>query len=58
MVTAMLPASGQDERSFRPIVVGPGNADPYSSHGDAIAQLAAYCKLELNPARCYPYRRG
>ena len=26
LVTAMLPPAGQGERSFRPIIVGPGNA--------------------------------
>ena len=28
LVTAMLPPGGRDERSFRPIVVGPKNNDP------------------------------
>ena len=58
LVTAMLPPEGQDERAFRPIIVGPGNADPYSEHGDAIGILAQHVGLTLDPGRCYPYRRG
>ena len=58
LVTAMLPPAGQDTKSFRPVVVGPSNADPYSVHGAAIAKLGAHFKLTLDPARCYPYRRG
>ena len=58
LVTAMLPPEGQDERAFRPIIVGPGNADPYSEHGDAIDILAQHVGLTLDPGRCYPYRRG
>ena len=58
LVTAMLPPQGLDEKSFRPILVGPSNADPYPEHGDAIRILAKHYKLSLDPARCYPYRRG
>jgi len=58
LVTAMLPPDAMDESSFRPIVVGPSNADPYPEHSDAIDTLAALRNLELNPTRCYPYRRG
>ena len=58
LATAMLPPAGQDERSFKPIVVGPGNDDPYPEHGEAIRKLAEHYKLTLDPARCYPYRRG
>jgi hypothetical protein len=58
LATAMLPPAGQDERSFRPIIVGVGNSDPYPEHGDAIASLAQHYNLTLDPARCYPYRRG
>src|SRR5262249_28386421 len=58
LITAMLPPAGQDERGFRPIIVGPSNSDPYPEHGDAIRTLAAYYGLTLDQARCYPYRRG
>jgi hypothetical protein len=58
LVTAMLPPLGKDERSFKIIVVGVDNSDPYPDHGDAIRQLARYYGLALDPARCYPYRRG
>ena len=57
-VTAMLPPIGKDEKSFRPIVVGPGNADPYPEHSVAIALLADHFGFELNPSRCFPYKRG
>ena len=58
LATAMLPPAGEDETSFRPIVVGPANADPYPKHGEDIKVLARHYGLTLNPARCYPYRRG
>jgi hypothetical protein len=57
LVTAMLPPSGHDERSFKPIIVGRANSDPYVEHEDAIAALAAHLDLTLDPMRCYPYRR-
>jgi hypothetical protein len=57
LVTAMLPPVGQDERAFRPIIVGPANADPYPAHGDAIAALARHFKMKLDAATCFPYRR-
>jgi len=56
-VTAMLPPAGRDDRSFRPIVVGPGNSDPYPTHGAAIAKLGAHFGMSLDPERCFPYRR-
>jgi hypothetical protein len=58
LVTAMLPPEGQDERAFRPIVVGAGNSDPYPEHGEAIRVLAKHYGLTLDPGRCFPYRRG
>jgi hypothetical protein len=58
LATAMLPPAGKDERSFRPIVVGPKNSDPYAKYGDDIKALACHYGLTLDPARCYPYRRG
>jgi len=58
LATAMLPPSGKDDRNFRIIIVGPGNADPYLQHGDAIAALGAHFGLMLDRARCYPYAGG
>jgi len=58
LVTAMLPPKGRDDPSFRVIVVGPGNADPYPRHGDAIAALGRHYGMTLDRARCYPYQRG
>src|SRR5437868_7922619 len=58
LATAMLPPTGQTEREFRPIIVGPGNADPYPEHGEAIKALAAHYGMTLDPVRCFPYRRG
>jgi hypothetical protein len=58
LVTAMLPPAGQDERAFRPIIVGFENTDPYHEFGNAIGKLGQHYKLTLDPGRCYPYRRG
>ncbi len=58
LVTAMLPPEGMDTRGFRPVIVGKANADPYATYSDAIRLLAEHTKLTLDPARCYPYRRG
>jgi hypothetical protein len=58
LATAMLPPAGKDEKSFRPVVVGPANADPYPKHGEDIKALALHYSLTLDPARCFPYRRG
>lgn len=57
LVTAMLPTGGKEDRSFRPIIVGNANGDPYVEHGDAIRALAAHLAIDLDRARCYPYRR-
>ena len=57
LATAMLPPGGKDDRSFRPIIVGTGNADPYPEDGDAIRALGEYYGMTLERARCYPYRR-
>lgn len=57
LATAMLPAGGKPERGFAPIIVGPGNADPFATHAEAIEALAAHFGLALDRARCYPYRR-
>lgn len=58
LVTAMLPPRGLDNPSFRPIVVGPANRDPYPQHGAAIVKLGAHFALTLDRERCFPYRRG
>ncbi len=58
LVTAMLPPEGESERALRPIVVGPGNSDPYPEHGTAIDALAKHFKLKLDRERCYPYSRA
>jgi hypothetical protein len=60
LVTAMLPSGGIDRPGFpfRPIIVGPNNADPYPEHGDAIRALGEHFGLTLDRERCFPYRRG
>jgi hypothetical protein len=58
LATAMLPPGGREDRSFRPIIVGAANSDPYPEHGDAIRALAQHYGIDLERARCYPYRRG
>jgi hypothetical protein len=57
LVTAMLPPRGRDDAGFRPILVGPRNADPYTEHADAIRALAQHFRIALDRARCFPYRR-
>ena len=58
LVTAMLPPGGQEDRGFRPIIVGQANGDPYGEHAEAIRALGQHFGLELDRSRCYPYRRG
>ena len=58
LVTAMLPPRGEPDPGFRPIIVGPANADPYSQHADPIRALADHFGLELDRRRCFPYQRG
>lgn len=59
LATAMLPPqhAGRDGPAVGPMVVGPGNDDPYPEHGDAIQTLGRHFGLALDRARCYPYRR-
>jgi hypothetical protein len=57
LVTAMLPPGGNDDRTFRPIIVGAANADPYVDHAEAIRALGQHFGLTLERGRCYPYRR-
>jgi len=58
LATAMLPPAGRADPTLATIVVGPGNSDPYASHGEAIEALARHFGMPLERARCYPYRRG
>ena len=58
LVTAMLPPGGREDASFRPIIVGPGNGDPYAAEPEAIAVLAKHFGLGLDRLRCFPYRHG
>ena len=57
LVTARLPPEGRDEDGFCYVIVGPSNSDPYPFQDGAIRALGAYFGLELDHARCYPYRR-
>jgi hypothetical protein len=56
LVTAMLPPGGRPDPTFRIIVVGPENRDPYLQHNEAIAKLGEHFGLTLDRGRCYPYR--
>ena len=58
LVTAMLPPGGKTGAGARCIIVGPGNADPYPTDGEAIKALGAHFGLTLERERCYPYQRG
>lgn len=58
LATAMLPPGGAAPGSFRPIIVGLANADPYPAHGEAIRALAEHAAMKLERERCFPYRRG
>lgn len=57
-VTAMLPPRGKPDPSFRCIVVGPNNADPYPAESEAIKALGDHFGIALERERCYPYRRS
>lgn len=57
LATAMLPPGGREDASFRMIIVGPSNADPYPAHGDAIAALGKHFGLALGREHCFPYGR-
>jgi hypothetical protein len=57
LTTAMLPPNGREDRNFRPIIVGHGNADPYPEQGEAIRALGNHFGMPLERSRCYPYRR-
>jgi hypothetical protein len=57
LVTAMLPPGGRDDKSFKPVIVGLENRDPYPEHGQSIDALGVHFGMSLGRARCYPYRR-
>ncbi len=57
LATAMVRPARQQDPSFRPIVVGRANADPYPEHAAAIEALGAHLGVTLDRAICYPYRR-
>jgi len=57
LATAMLPAQARNEVSFRIIIVGPGNADPYPEQSEAIEALGAHFGLTLDRETCFPCRR-
>lgn len=56
LATAMLPPGGRPDPTFRIIIVGPENRDPYPEHEEAIEALGKYFGLTLDRSRCYPYR--
>jgi hypothetical protein len=62
LAAAMLPpqrhqAAGRDDAAVCPMVVGPGNGDPYPEHGEAIRDIGRHFGLSLDRIRCYPYGR-
>ncbi len=58
LATAMVQQqAGRESLACSPMVVGPGNSDPYPEHGEAIRALGQHFGLTLDRARCYPYRR-
>jgi hypothetical protein len=58
LATAMLPPGGASDSSFRIIIVGPANGDPYPQHQAAIDALGAQLGLTLDRERCFPYQRS
>ena len=55
LATAMLPPGGHKHASFRVVIVGPENADPYATQADAIDALAKHYAVALPRETCYPY---
>lgn len=55
LASAMLPPRGENHATFRIVIVGPANSDPYPAHGPAIAALAAHFGIDLNREECFPY---
>jgi len=58
LATAMLPANGRESVTFRPIIVGPANIDPYPEHHSAIEALSRHYLIALERVRCFPYARN
>ena len=56
LATAMLPPQGKEAGSFRMIIVGPANADPFIAHDEAIQALAKHFGLTLTRELCFPYQ--
>jgi hypothetical protein len=56
-VTAMLPPRGHDDPTFRMIIVGRANGDPYPEFEMAIHSLADHFGLSLDREQCFPYAR-
>ena len=56
LATAMLPPNGLDDPTFRIIIVGARNGDPYPDHEDAIRALGDHFGLTLAREDCFPYR--
>ena len=57
LATAMLPPNGRDSVTFRPVIVGPANTDPYPQQHGAIEALGRHFLLALERTRCFPYAR-
>jgi hypothetical protein len=55
LATAMLPPGGGQDPTFRIIIVGPENQDPYPDHEGAIRKLGEHFGLTLSRDRCFPY---
>jgi hypothetical protein len=55
LATAMLPPGGRVHATFKGIIVGPDNSDPYPLYERAIDALGDHYGLELPRALCYPY---
>ena len=56
LATAMLPPEGKPSDSFRMIIVGPANADPFVAHDAAIQALGKHFGLTLTRELCFPYQ--
>ena len=57
LATAMLPPGGKDKVSFRKIIVGHSNSDPFPEHKDAINALGKHFSISVDKGSCYPYTR-